>query len=141
MPIGIYQKVDKLPSRGDTVAVCLPKAAATEGLAKGYLLPGYCPSKMLPVLKTLIAVPNDKVVTTEQFILVNNKKYLAPQQPGVKHFVSEHSTSQYWLYGKNNPTRSWDSRYFAGVKRENIVGVYRPVFVFKRPRPLSQDRQ
>ncbi len=128
MPIGLYQKINKAPELGDTVAVCLSEPVAREGLDQGYLLPGYCPSKMLPVLKMLIAVPGDTVVVTEKFMLVNDQKYDAPQQLGVNHF--DGVPNSYWSYGSNAAERSWDSRYFGGVDRKSIIGVYKPLLVF-----------
>lgn len=130
MPMGLYRKMDKAPSLGDTVAVCLSNPVAREGLDRGYLLPGYCPSKMLPVLKLLIGTPGDSVVITNQFISVNDQHYMAPHQSGVKHFKYDNWIGQYWLYGSHNAERSWDSRYYGGVARDAIVGVYTPFFVF-----------
>ena len=135
MPIGFYKSVNaKIIHRGDLVAVCLPKNIAAEGLKRHYLKSGSCPSGVVPVLKKVIAVPGDLVVLSKQFITVNDLMYLAPlqlkdhlQKP-VKQFVKNGSFKRiknFWLYGANDPVHSWDSRYYGGVARYNIVGVFK----------------
>lgn len=135
MPIGFFKSVKAaVVHRGDLVAVCLPKDIADEGLRRHYLKRGSCPSGVVPVLKKVVAVPGNTVRLSKKFITVNELMYQAPQQvkdhlqKPMRHFIKNGSyvdTKQYWLYGANDPERSWDSRYYGGVARSNIIGVYK----------------
>ena len=140
MPIGIYvPSQDQTYHRNDWVAVCLPKLLSTQGLQNGYLMAGNCQdTNAMPVLKQLIALPGDTVEVTPTSIIVNEKSYPAKIQTqdhrghlikiqsklGVKTIINN-----YWLYGSASD-RSWDSRYYGGVERTNIIGIYRPFLVF-----------
>lgn len=140
MPIGIYRRVDTRNIHlGDTVAVCLPKSIATEGLHKGYLVKGNCPGDAVVVLKEVIAVPGDTVQLTHQCIIVNGIRYFAPQAKAdefgrpVKQFTADgtkQNIKTYWLLGRNDLIHSWDSRYYGGVNKHNIISVEVPVWVF-----------
>lgn len=138
MPMGIYRRVDtRTIHRGEIVAVCLPKPIAVEGLRKRYLVKGMCPGGAIAVLKEVIAVPGDTVNVTKQFLIVNGQQYFAPQAKTdefghpVRQFIADgvkQNTKTYWLLGSNDSIHSWDSRYYGGVNRRNIIGVYKPVF-------------
>lgn len=141
MPIGFYRRImiTKI-KRGDLVAVCLPKRIAVVALERGYLRAGNCPSKVIPVLKQVIAVPGDTVILTNSNITVNGVKYTAPFMPldhnkkALQKFISNglyQHTDGYWIYGANDPINSWDSRYYGAVTRKAISGVYKPLWKFK----------
>jgi len=134
MPIGFYQRIPtKTIHRGDYVSVCLPDVIVQEGLHRGYLARGSCKSGVAPVLKQVIALPGDIVELSNHSIRVNHHTYFAPrikydhQHQLINYFVKPgiYHTKKYWLYGSNNPTYSWDSRYFGGMGREEIGGVWR----------------
>ena len=139
MPIGFYQiqKATTLKS-GDYVLVCLPDPIAQEGHERGYLKKGIgCTNGAEPLLKELIAVPGDNVFLTSNEMIVNGVGYQAPlfkidRQGRATVYVQRGSydhTSLYWLYGEHDQTYSWDSRYYGGVGRENIMGIARPLFI------------
>lgn len=146
MPVGLYRRVDaSIIHRGDWVSVCLPNLIAHEGLKKGYLLFGQCSSGVVPVLKQVIAVPKDNVLLSDCEIQVNDEHYFAPiqthdhQGKWVHRFVEKGRywpIKNYWLYGLNDPMHSWDSRYYGGIPRNAIQGIYRPLFVFLRSKKL-----
>ena len=148
MPIGIYQKDDKSsPERDDWVAVCLPNVIAQEGLSHHALQHGPCDSFTMPVFKQLITVPGDIITITRTSIQVNQKTYKAPrwqidhQGKPLKTFLPKATTittNNYWLYGANNPTQSWDSRYFGGVTKEDITGSYSPLWIKKGGEVLAE---
>lgn len=140
MPIGFYIKIKTSTIRdGDIVAACLPDDIALIGMRNHYLARGSCKNGSVPVLKKLIAVPGDSVSLNNQFITVNGISYLAPRQPKDNHghrvekiFKNKRysHTSMYWLYGANDPFDSWDSRYYGGVTRQHIIGVYKSLLTF-----------
>jgi conjugative transfer signal peptidase TraF len=134
MPIGFYWQLSNTHIKhGSIVAVCLPNKIAKQGLQRSYLVKGHCPSDAIPVLKEVIAVPGDTVKLTKKYIIVNSKKYWAPYQEFdhngkptimfVKRGVYKH-IQDYWLYGSNDPLKSWDSRYYGGVSRSSIKHRY-----------------
>ncbi len=135
MPIGFYIKLKTIAvHNGDTVAACLPNKIGKIGLENHYLARGSCSNGSVPVLKKVIAIPGDSVSINNQFITVNNLFYPAPRQTKDNH--GHHvekvirngryfSTNSYWLYGANDPIDSWDSRYYGGVTRQHIIGVYK----------------
>ncbi len=139
MPIGLYEVSAPTDlKRGDTVVVCLPQAVGSEGLRRGYLNPGHCPGKYSPIIKELIATPGDSVTLTPQTIVVNGQGYIAPLQKtdtegrpleSIPRELNS-QTVDYWLYGKGNPTDSWDSRYWGGVGRSSIIKKAAPVLTY-----------
>jgi len=138
MPLGFYQRVSTTHiQRGDTVAACLNDPIAQEGLKQGYLHYGRCPSHTAPVLKKVIALPNDTVWLSDGGITVNHHFYSAPRQgvddkPPIKRFVGVGKyQGGYWLYGASAPKQSWDSRYFGAVLPTQIIGVYQRIEIFK----------
>lgn len=140
MPIGFYRRIDNLPVRRyDRVSACLPKPVAIEALQRGYLYKGPCPGGALPVLKEVIALPGDSVELTDNAIIVNGKTYPAPyashDRQGLPNqkFVQNgiySPTHVYWLYGAHTPIKSWDSRYYGGVQKSAIRGIYKPLLTF-----------
>lgn len=140
MPMGFYQRVSTIKiKRGDLVAVCLPKQVAVVALQRGYLRSGSCPNRVIPVLKQVIAIPGDAVTLTNSHITVNGVTYDAPfnfidhNKQSLQKFITNglyQSNYGYWIYGANDPIKSWDSRYYGPVNRTEIIGVYKPLVTF-----------
>jgi len=140
MPIGWYQRISDRPiRRSDLVAVCLPSNVANEGLRRHYVLAGHCAAGTIPLLKQVIAIPQDTVRLSNDTICVNRVCYFAPFQR-VDHAGKRpkkwlingvfSNIQTYWLYGTHDLRDSWDSRYFGGVSRTAIHGIYRAVWTF-----------
>jgi conjugative transfer signal peptidase TraF len=155
MPIGFYQRVVSTQiKRGDLVSVCLPKQIAVIALQRGYLRAGSCPSKVIPVLKQVVAIPGDTVILTNSSITVNGINYAAPfmstdhNKKPMQKFISNGlypPSHGYWLYGSNDAVKSWDSRYYGSVNRSAILAVYKPLLTFPhknfaKPNRLSARR-
>ncbi|OGT50850.1 MAG: hypothetical protein A3F17_09285 [Gammaproteobacteria bacterium RIFCSPHIGHO2_12_FULL_41_15] len=149
MPIGFYYLKNVGPKRGDFVAVCLSSTVAKEGLRRHYLFYGHCREHSVPVLKQLIAVPGDYVQLSREGITVNKNFYVAPQlsfdsrQHNVRHFVTQPILSvvnKYWLYGSHEKQHSWDSRYWGGVEREDILGIYQPLWAADSGEEIKTSR-
>lgn len=139
MPIGIYRLYPgQLPTRGEWVSVCLPNPVATVGWQRGYLQQGHCPNGIEPVVKAAIATPADKIIVTPQAVFVAGKRYRAPVQQrdhnalALTGYVQQATLLQggYWLYGVNDPEKSWDSRYFGPVSEASIQGVVKPIWLW-----------
>lgn len=129
MPLGLYFKSHSAIQRGDIVAVCLQNPYKALGLQQHYLITshGICHGTM-PLMKQLIAIPGDQVKLTNESIQVNDKTYLYPthrqdskNRPLAVFPRGDYpNTTGYWLLGTNNPQRSWDSRYWGFVQKEQI---------------------
>ena len=139
MPIGLYKVSAPTDLKhGGVVVVCLPEAVGSVGLKRGYLNPGRCPGGYSPIIKELIATPGDSVTLTLQAIVVNGQNYIAPLQTqdtegrpleSIPRGLNS-QTPDYWLYGKGNPSDSWDSRYWGGVDRSSIIKKAAPVLTY-----------
>ncbi len=141
-PLGIY-KIHQISEaaqihRGNIVAVCLPSQYQDLGLKQGYLLSGIRCGKTAPLIKTVIAIPGDTVILKNNEITVNGKVLLY-----VTKYIDGHgrrlgvfprgvykNVKTYWLIGTSDPN-SWDSRYWGGVNRKNIVFTVVPLFTQK----------
>jgi len=139
MPMGLYKVSNPQNLKtGDAVVVCLPPAIGEIGLAREYLNPGKCPGGFDPLIKKLIATPGDAVTLTNQAMIANGKSYSAPLQKAdakgrplasIPRGAYPH-TNSFWLYGAGSPADSWDSRYWGGVSKVNIIKQAQPVLTF-----------
>lgn len=128
-PLGLYQiQRESSLHRGDIVAVCLSPSYQQEGLGRGYLLPGIRCHGAAPLIKTVVSIPGDTVILTRTEIRINGKNF-----PCVTKVYDSHgftlqtvrrgvykNSQQYWLIGTND-VNSWDSRYWGGVERTQIL--------------------
>jgi conjugative transfer signal peptidase TraF len=128
MPIGIYKIQPSSDfKKGDLVAVCLPKNLAKYGFDRGYISKGSCSSGYAPLIKEVIATPNDYVVMNQAGITVNKVFYDFKQQQFDSQNRSltpqniDQKIAGFLLIG-NNSKNSWDSRYFGVIDSSNING-------------------
>jgi conjugative transfer signal peptidase TraF len=135
-PAGIYRVSEVPAERGALVAACLPPAIARQGLARGYLQRGDCPTGAEPVAKVIGALAGDELQIEPGFVAVNGMKF--PNSSTAAHDSAgrplTHVPSgarrvrdgEVWLFGFRN-SRSWDARYFGPVPAANVRGVLKPV--------------
>lgn len=115
--------------------VCLPNKIAKYANTREYIFKGSCTNGYSPIIKEIIAVPNDFVRMNQKGITVNGKFYNLKQQLLDSHgrFLQPKTMNQkikgYLLIGYNSPN-SWDSRYFGTVQSKNIKGVMRAIYTF-----------
>ena len=139
MPIGIY-KIENANNivEGDFVSICLPNQYAKIGMEQGYISGGSCKNGSSPLIKEIIAVPGDSVTIKNNQMIVNGITFLAPRftddrkgNPIEKIKDGDYGvTSLYWVYGEHDKTYSWDSRYFGGIPKEDIIGKAKPILLF-----------
>ncbi len=140
IPIGMYwvtryHTTDAL-SRGTLVLACPPLAAARIARQRQYLIRGSCPGDVMPLGKSIAAIPNDTVVITSNEIVVSGVSLAAshtriddaqhrplPHVPDGRYIVPPHTV---WLAGYT--ANSWDSRYFGVVYHDAIRGILHPVW-------------
>lgn len=140
MPIGFYWRVMSAHiKRGDLVSICLTDQLAKVALQSGYLKVGNCPSGVVPMLKQVIAIPGDTISLNNYSVTVNQTRYVAPfnvvdhNNKPIQKFITNGTyqlSDSYWVYGANDPLKSWDSRYYGAVSKAIITGVYKPLLTF-----------
>jgi conjugative transfer signal peptidase TraF len=136
---GVYRVVSGEIKRGDLVAACLPIPISREGLARGYLRTGGCPSDAEPVGKIVGALPGDLVDVQPGWVAVNAVRFAhsavaahdsadrpLPHAAWGKHQVA---ANEVWLFGFND-RRSWDARYFGPIPLSNVRGDLEPVLTW-----------
>ncbi|OIN85122.1 S26 family signal peptidase [Francisella sp. TX07-6608] len=144
MPQGLYKKeaVDNLQI-GDLVGVCLDHQKAKLAVEHNILaVNNQCPDGSQMLIKKIIAVPGDRVELTNKHIKVSHCNYhytyIAPRlkfsakthHPVLTFIdIGQYHSTGYWLYGKYNTRKSWDSRYFGEVSAENIISKIKPISI------------
>jgi conjugative transfer signal peptidase TraF len=129
LPVGLYAvNYSPLPAKGALVTACPPGPLAAEALARRYLTRGSCPAGTMPMLKSVVAVPGDRVAVELDGVWINGK-LLAHSSPfkedragrplSATRFRGRIPEGSVWLYG-NHP-RSWDSRYFGPLPTTSIT--------------------
>lgn len=128
MKEGIYFRKFGEVKSGDIVAACLSDPYKEIGLSNHYIQNSARCGGADPVIKKVIAVPGDNVILMKDYIFVNNVRY-----PFKTFYVDSKNrklivyprgkylrTNGYWLVGTDSE-KSWDSRYFGPVKKEQIL--------------------
>ena len=138
MPEGIYLKTHSSIKRGSIVLVCLDKEQTQLGLARHYLIEGdkNC-NNTVPLIKRVIAVPQDNVLLADDSVTVNGKKYPYPtfyqdsaHRPLPVYPRGEYlNTTGYWLLGTTD-AHSWDSRYWGPVPQRALRQTLLPLLTW-----------
>jgi conjugative transfer signal peptidase TraF len=139
-PSGIYRIVRGVSVKhGELVAACLPTSIAQEGLARGYLREGDCPSGAEPVAKIVGALPGDVLEVHSGRVSVDGEVFadsaVAPRDsmgrplPHVPWGRRQVAPGEVWLFGFNN-VRSWDARYFGPVPLSEVQAALKPVLTW-----------
>ncbi len=140
MPRGIYREVNTPLIVGSIVEVCLPTDMAQFGKSRGYIHAGNCPGNAEPLLKEVVALGGDNLQVNDQGVFINGK--LLPHssvlhldelhRPLISHVINTRfvlGVDEVWFYGVSDP-KSWDSRYYGAVKRENIRHILKPIWTW-----------
>ena len=139
-PAGIYRLVRGLSIKhGELVAACLPASIAQEGLARGYLQQGDCPSGGEPVAKIVGALPGDLLEVQPRGVSIDGQVFpdsavAALDSIGrpLRHVPwgrRQVAPGEVWLFGFHN-VRSWDARYFGPVPLSEVRAALRPVLTW-----------
>lgn len=137
-PLGLWRiEALRRPAEiGDLVFVCPPVTAAFEdAMRRGYLRRGLCPGGIAPLIKTVAALPGQKLEIADH-VVINGRSLAAsavrrtdgkgrPLTPDPGGVVPPHH-----LYLHSSFVSSYDSRYFGPVPDEGLLGLARPVLTF-----------
>jgi conjugative transfer signal peptidase TraF len=136
-PLGIWriQPTNQEAVIGDLVFICPPDTPAFgQGVERGYLPTGSCPSGTAPLIKTVVAVAGH-VVEVEDTIVIDG---IGLQNSLVRSTDAEGRPLSAFVGGQIPPGfvffdsdfgGSFDSRYFGPLPTDGILGLAEPVFV------------
>lgn len=138
VPLGLWsiEELQRPVSIGDLVILCPPTTAVfAEAWRRGYLRRGLCAGGFAPLIKTVAALPGQRVDITDH-VLIDGRplpassvrgrdgegRALLPDPGGVvpPHYLFLHSPF----------ASSYDSRYFGPVPDSGLLGLARPVLTF-----------
>ena len=139
-PSGIYRIVRGVTVKhGELVAACLPASIAQEGLDRGYLQQGDCPSGAEPVAKIVGALPGEVLEVQPGWVSVDGQVFadsavaahdsIGRPLPHVPWGRRQVAPGELWLFGFNN-VRSWDARYFGPVPLSEVRAALKPVLTW-----------
>jgi len=139
-PLGLWriERLQRPVSIGDLVFLCPPTTALFEDARqRGYLRRGLCPGGFAPLIKSVAALPGQRIDITDH-VLIDGRlvpassvwrtdgegRAINPDPGGVvpPHHLFLHSPF----------ASSYDSRYFGPVPDSGLLGLARPVFTFDR---------
>ena len=140
MPLGLYrlrpQGNDEL-SRGSFIAICPSAKVLAVAIPRHYLHRGLCPGDVEPLLKSVGALPGDRVNVSDDAVLVNghalpNSGRVARDCQGrpllrIPAGAYVVPARNLWLYAP--VARSWDSRYFGPEPDSNVIGIATPILL------------
>lgn len=137
-PLGLW-RIDPLRrpvAVGDLVFVCPPPTVPfVEARDRGYLRSGLCAGGFAPLIKTVMALPGQRVAVGEN-VAVDGTPIPAS---GVRPTDGEGRSIRPFSGGVVPPDHlflhssfasSYDSRYFGPIPASGLLGLARPVFTF-----------
>lgn len=136
--LGLWRIVplDRVVAGGDLVFVCPPRTVASElGLARGYLRPGLCPGWMSPLIKTVAALPGQRIeiadaVRVDGAALAHSTVQKADAEGRALTAYAGGIVPTGQLFLHSDFAGSYDSRYFGPIPAAGVLGLARPVITF-----------
>lgn len=135
LPRGLYRVIHAPLRRGTIVLVCLSDSIGRWGLQRGYLSTGSCPGDVMPLGKCIRGIGGDTVIKTARAVAINgrvldsSRTVMRDRQgrsvPAFPDTMLVLHRDDVWLAGV--AARSWDSRYFGPIHRQQIRAVLTPV--------------
>lgn len=134
-PLGLWRIVplDRAVGRGDLIFICPPSTPAfVTARERGYLRSGLCPGWLSPLIKTVVAMPGQRVEITETVTIDDaplehsdmrrNDGKGRPLDPFPGVVVPPGH-----LFLHSDFAGSYDSRYFGPIPDEGLLGLAQPV--------------
>jgi conjugative transfer signal peptidase TraF len=137
-PLGIWriEPIDRAPTVGDLVFICLPPTSQFEEARKlGYLRRGLCAGGFAPLIKTIAALPGQRIaigdtVEIDGAILDASRVRKDDGQGRPIIPFSGGIVPPGYLFLHSSFASSYDSRYFGPVPDSGLLGLARPILTF-----------
>lgn len=137
-PLGIWRivQLDRPAAVGDLVFICLPVTAPfEEARERGYLRQGLCAGGFAPLIKTVAALPGDRVEIAGE-VVIDGRPFPHSRTrttDGEGRAIERYSggivpTGHLFLH--SSFASSYDSRYFGPVPASGLLGLARPILTF-----------
>lgn len=135
--LGIWriEPLDREPVIGDLVFLCPPRTVAIAlALDRGYMRRGLCPGWITPLIKTVAALPGQRVAVGAA-VSINGRPL---PHSAVRGLDAENRILRPWpggvvpaghLFLHSDFRGSYDSRYFGPVPADGVLGLARPIAV------------
>ena len=142
IPKGLYWVCHEKVTKGAYVLFCPPQRPIFDmAKARGYIRSGFCPGGYRPLMKKVLAVPDDIIRMTKQGMMVN-EQILPQSQPllcdsfgrllvPVENQPQKLNQSE-WLLMSDSCAMSFDGRYFGVTNQKQIKSVLRPVLTWSK---------
>lgn len=137
-PLGLWriEQLQRPVATSDLVFLCPPTTTVfEEARRRGYLRRGPCPGGVAPLIKTVVALPGQRVEITDH-VLIDGRPVPASsvrERDGDGRALTSHPggpVPPHHLFLHSPFTSSYDSRYFGPVPDSGLLGLARPVFTF-----------
>lgn len=136
--IGLWriEAMERPVAVGDMVFICSPATDAfKDAFSRGYLRCGLCPGGLAPFLKTIVAVPGQRVWIGDDVIidgrpLATSRIRHRDGQGRALYPFSGGTVPPGHLFLHSATASSYDSRYFGPIPATGLLGRARPVFTF-----------
>lgn len=138
-PLGLWriEELQRPVAIGDLVFLCPPNTPKfAEAWRRGYLRRGLCTGGVAPLIKTVAALPGQRVDVTDH-VLVDGRPLTASsvwRTDGEGRAIDPHAggvVPPHHLFLHSSFASSYDSRYFGSVPDSGLLGLARPVFTFE----------
>jgi conjugative transfer signal peptidase TraF len=138
-PLGLWRiaPIDRPVAIGDLVFICMPNSAVQrEGMSRGYLHRGLCPSGTAPLIKKVAAIAGQQITIDRSVSIdgvpLHNSRLV--DRDGLGRSIRPFSggmvpRGQVFLHSAF--PGSWDSRYFGPVPTAGILGSARKVLTYR----------
>lgn len=136
LPLGLYRITHRPVDRAVLVEICLPPKITSMALRRGYIGKGPCPDGARPLLKTLLALPGDRLVLTRLGVARGGAllPFSAPLSrdskgrplPLLALGLHQVPPGRLWLYAPH--THSYDSRSFGPVSGGLVRNTLEPLW-------------
>ncbi|MBB3429069.1 conjugative transfer signal peptidase TraF [Rhizobium sp. BK312] len=137
-PLGLWQivRLDRPVASGDLVFVCPPVTSQfEEARRRGYLHFGLCRDWTAPLIKTVVALPGQRIDTGSQVMIdgrpldSSHLRTADGEGRAIEPFAGGIVPSGH-LFLHSPYASSYDSRYFGPVPDKGLLGLARPVLTF-----------
>ena len=137
-PLGLWriERPNAPVKVGDLVFICMPESPGLSlGLERGYLRAGLCPGGAGPLIKTVAAMPGERVevgrsVTIDGRPLAHSRVSLVDAERRTLAAYAGGIVPPGHLYLHSDYAGSYDSRYFGPIPDAGLLGLARPVATF-----------